>query len=951
MLEFDVDYFKEETICGFTVPEFMKHAWASQLKLLALVDRICKENDIKYFANWGTILGAVRHKGFIPWDDDIDLCMFRPDFAKFLEVIPNYEGIIVHNCFNMPDFGFHANRVLSGTVYTVERDVYKDYYGFPFPVALDIFNLDYVPRDKALEDEMVEALQVCATAAHAREWLDENGPEEKEYNYHQAEYRVAVNWLEKNCGMQFSSENPDYQEIVILHQEIAGLYGPDDADYVTEVQCLASGNPYYIPKEVYDSVVWLPFENTTIPVPIGYQLLLKMKYGNDYMSPRKVEAGHEYPFYNAYIRAIFNERNHKTFEGACEYIQNQSSRFYIKFLNKTTTPTIGESDVDVNKLTTEFNMSEEEVRELLAKCEVLEEFKRICSKVGIDYYAIGDTLDLASDKYYKELSRRPIEVAIKRDKQNDFLLALGQELGPWFNYATIYANDKYEDMRILIRSDSYRCDAKEFAERFHGCTKEVCLYISIVDNMSLDKEREDTRKMLIDNLIKTSNAVPSAPPYSPEVLSIVGDWENALQIKVDTELNLKREFLRSADNIASATADEDAVNVKIYASLQNGVDLEYERSAFEEAEEVPFFVTTISVPKKNSGASRILDYNELEKKITAKKEVVFLPYKASMWDSLETVWREMDDDPKISALVIPIPYYDKNPDGSVGKMHYEGLEFPEDVPVIDYRSYNIEERHPDAIYVHNPYDEANRITTIHPDYYSSRIYELTDELVYIPYFILGDVDPDNKAALEGIRHLIITNVMKYAHKVIVWSEDWRKAYINVMSDFVGEDTRKYWEKTIVVQESSKLKRVRNLKESDYDMPAEWTKKSTKPDGSKKKIIFYNTGVDPLLKESDKMVDKIERVLQIFKENVDDITLLWRPHPLVEATLTSMRPELWERYKKIVDAYKTEDWGIYDDTAELERAIAVSDAYYGDQSSVVWMYKETGKPIMIQNCEV
>ena len=416
-------------------------------------------------------------------------------------------------------------------------------------------------------------------------------------------------------------------------------------------------------------------------------------------------------------------------------------------------------------------------------------------------------------------------------------------------------------------------------------------------------------------------------------------------------MNLKREFLRAADNIASATADEDAVNVKIYASLQNGVDLEYERSAFEEAEEVPFFVTTISVPKKNSTRSSILDYNEIEKKNTAKKEVVFLPYKASMWDSLETVWREMDDDPKISALVIPISYYDKNPDGSIGKMHYEGADFPEDVPVIDYRSYNIEERHPDAIYVHNPYDEANRITTIHPDYYSSRIYELTDELVYIPYFILGNVDPDNKAALEGIRHLIITNVMKYAHKVIVWSEDWRKAYINVMSDFVGEDTRKYWEKAIVVQESSKLKRVRNLKESDYDMPADWTKKSTKPDGSKKKIIFYNTGVDPILKESDKMVDKIERVLQIFKENVDDITLLWRPHPLIEATLTSMRPDLWERYKRIVDTYKAEDWGIYDDTAELERAIAVSDAYYGDQSSVVWMYKETGKPIMIQNCEV
>lgn len=354
---------------------------------------------------------------------------------------------------------------------------------------------------------------------------------------------------------------------------------------------------------------------------------------------------------------------------------------------------------------------------------------------------------------------------------------------------------------------------------------------------------------------------------------------------------------------------------------------------------------------KNLDKPLVIVANGIRSRIPTEKEVVFLPYKASMWDSLESVWIEMKNDSSVNAIVVPIPYFDKNPDGSVRAMHYEGAEFPEDVPVVDYRSYNIKERHPDAIYVHNPYDEANHITTIHPDYYSSRIYELTDELVYIPYFILGDVDPENKVALEGSRHLIITNVMKYAHRVIVWSEDWRKAFINVMSDFVGEDTREYWEKIIEVQESSKLKRVRNLKESDYAMPSDWIEKSTKPDGSKKKIIFYNTGVDPLLKESDKMVDKIERVLQIFKENVDDITLLWRPHPLVEATLTSMRPELWERYKKIVETYKSEDWGIYDDTAELERAIAVSDAYFGDQSSVVWMYKETGKPIMIQNCEV
>ena len=72
---------------------------------------------------------------------------------------------------------------------------------------------------------------------------------------------------------------------------------------------------------------------------------------------------------------------------------------------------------------------------------------------------------------------------------------------------------------------------------------------------------------------------------------------------------------------------------------------------------------------------------------------------------------------------------------------------------------------------------------------------------------------------------------------------------------------------------------------------------------------------------------------------------------MEATITSLRPELWQSYKDLVDAYRNEGWGIYDDSPELDRAIAISDAYYGDQSSVVWLYKETGKPIMIQNCDV
>ncbi len=597
MLDFDVSYFEEETRDDFTIPSFMKHAWASQLEILNKVDIICKENDIPYFADWGTLLGAVRHKGYIPWDDDIDLCMMRHDLERFCEVIDNYDGIIIHTCYNTPDHGFHAARVMNSTMFTVERDVYKEYHGFPFPVGLDVFTLDYVPRDKGLENEQIEALKFCSTAFHAKEWLDEHKPTDKEYVQQFAEYKAALKWLEKTCSIQFSEEYPSQQEILILDEEIAGLYGDDESDYITQVACLGVGMDYYIPKDVYASSVRMPFENTTIPVPVGYDLLLRKKYGDDYMTPAVVRYGHEYPFYNAFIRAIFDERKHKTFEGACEYIENISAKFYINFRKKTAEPTLDiPEDFFKEEIIEGEKVTEEKKRKLAAQCEVLEEFKRLCQVTGITYYAIDKTLEDAVSGGADQYVTSGIHVAIRREELNDFLIMLGQELNPWFNYSCLYSSEKHEDLRIFIWSDSYLCDEDEFAKRFHGYSEKVLLEISVIDKVMPDASRDEVRKMLVENLITTSNSMPSAPPYSDEVLGIVEEWKRIAQVNVNTELNLKREFLRAADDIAGAVTDEDATKVRITANLQDGTDSVYDKEFFDSTEELSFAFTTISVP-------------------------------------------------------------------------------------------------------------------------------------------------------------------------------------------------------------------------------------------------------------------------------------------------------------------------------------------------------------------
>ena len=125
----------------------------------------------------------------------------------------------------------------------------------------------------------------------------------------------------------------------------------------------------------------------------------------------------------------------------------------------------------------------------------------------------------------------------------------------------------------------------------------------------------------------------------------------------------------------------------------------------------------------------------------------------------------------------------------------------------------------------------------------------------------------------------------------------------------------------------------------------------KPDGSWKKVVLYNTGVSTLLEYDKKALHKIESVFRNFEKKQDKIALLWRPHPLMKATIQSMRPQLLAQYDRLLREYQEAGWGIYDDTADMDRAIAISDAYYGDASSVLQLYRKTGKPIMTQNVDV
>ena len=340
--------------------------------------------------------------------------------------------------------------------------------------------------------------------------------------------------------------------------------------------------------------------------------------------------------------------------------------------------------------------------------------------------------------------------------------------------------------------------------------------------------------------------------------------------------------------------------------------------------------------------------NTLEEQLPSdKKTIYFLPYKASMWDSLESVWEKANEDEDCDAVVMPIPYCDRNPDGSAREWHWEGNEFPEYVPITNYQNVDLAAVHPDQIYIHNPYDDCNLVTSVAPDYYSNKLKEYTDKLVYIPYF----VSDENGATPEWAETHARMPVYVYADIIIQQSEKMRDIYIQALVNLYGDHTRHIWEEKIKGWGSPKLDKVRKVKRDEADVPPDWLAKIKKPDGSWKKVVMYGTGLGEMLKSEAKLLDKIENVLEFFQKKTENVMLLWRPHPLIPATLDSMRPELAARYAQIVADYKKADWGIFDDTTDLNRSIAICDAYYGDDSSVIQLFQGVKKPVMVEDVEI
>ncbi len=305
------------------------------------------------------------------------------------------------------------------------------------------------------------------------------------------------------------------------------------------------------------------------------------------------------------------------------------------------------------------------------------------------------------------------------------------------------------------------------------------------------------------------------------------------------------------------------------------------------------------------------------------KEVVFLPYKASMWDCFHSIYEECRKNPEFQVYVVPVPYYSLDANRNIEFERYEGQEISKFVEITDYREYSLAEREPDVIFIHNPYDQYNSVTQLPKDYFSSELIKYTNHLVYIPYYVLENRISDIMATMPGIRN---------SWKTIVQSETLRHQLIQ-------SGMR---ENQIVALGSPKFDMVLDAERKYRELPEEWSVLRGK------RVYLYNTHLLGLMNRIGEFLQKILQILDYFGKR-NDVVLLWRPHPLSQETLQRYHPEALATYLKIVEWFKECGNGVYDDSENLERAIALSDAYMGDeQSSVSTLYKVTGKPMYYIN---
>lgn len=264
-------FLNEEERCEYLVSSKMKRAWAVQLDLLAVLQRICKENNLTYFADSGTLIGAIRHKGYIPWDDDIDIVMLRDDYDKFVKIASSVleYPYFIQNCHTeVFPRGYSRLRNCDSTTIT-KRDYGR---GINLGIFIDIFPLDNLPDNKIVRAIWIKRLRflyatvLYGTYGKARKQTDSNR------QLKESIYGIAFKLL----------SGSSYDKLMDRFESLSKKYNHVDTEYLSYVAYSFAKKKHLWHRQCFESNRTVPYEFMDITIPEGYDERLRVEYG-DYM--------------------------------------------------------------------------------------------------------------------------------------------------------------------------------------------------------------------------------------------------------------------------------------------------------------------------------------------------------------------------------------------------------------------------------------------------------------------------------------------------------------------------------------------------------------------------------------------------------------------------------------------------------------------------------------------
>ena len=238
--------------------ELLRKCQLANTEVLKRFIEVCKKHNLKYYAYCGTLLGAVRHGGFIPWDDDIDVAMFRYDFNKFMDIAPaELPDLYVeyYDSYTPEDKRYFDFTGVARINTRYQPDYTKD---FPYNAGIDIFPLDYLPWN--YPKKLIEKGFLLMSAYAYRHKTREGYPD---FGFNAEPIKDA----DRLCAKPFTWHT---------------------CDKVSDLFNLIAGHTNMIfDTKYFDHTVKLPFENIEIECPKGLHHILKQQYGEDYMIPKK----------------------------------------------------------------------------------------------------------------------------------------------------------------------------------------------------------------------------------------------------------------------------------------------------------------------------------------------------------------------------------------------------------------------------------------------------------------------------------------------------------------------------------------------------------------------------------------------------------------------------------------------------------------------------------------